>query len=74
MSHRPTAAAAERHVLHLHLQRPNAVQRAAILREVAPRERWAKLAKRTTAELDGRQRGCLATLLERHSARSAVIN
>src|ERR1017187_429896 len=37
-------------------QGPNAVERAVILPEVvAPRERWAKLAKRTTAELHGRR-------------------
>jgi hypothetical protein len=31
------------------------VERAAVLPDVvAQRERWAKLAKRTTAELDGR--------------------
>jgi hypothetical protein len=53
MSHRPTDAAAEREVLSLCRQGPNAVERAAILPEVvAPRERWAKLAKRT---LDGRR-------------------
>lgn len=34
--------------------RPNVVARAAVLPDVvAQRERWAKLAKRTTAELDG---------------------
>jgi hypothetical protein len=56
MSHRPTDAAAEREVLSLCRQGPNAVERAAILPEVvAPRERWAKLAKRTTAELHGRR-------------------
>jgi hypothetical protein len=34
---------------------PNVVERAAVLPDgVAQRERWAKLAKRTTAELDGR--------------------
>jgi hypothetical protein len=39
----------------LRRQVPNVVERAAVLPEVvAPRERWAKLAKRTTAELDGR--------------------
>src|SRR5260370_22448210 len=53
MSHRPTDAAAERELLSLCRQGPNAVERAAILPEVvAPRERWAKLAKRT---LDGRR-------------------
>jgi hypothetical protein len=56
MSHRPTDAAAEREVLSLCRQGPNAVERAAILPEVvAPRERWAKLAKWTTAELHGRR-------------------
>ena len=40
----------------LYRQGPSAVERAAILPEVvAPRERWAKLAKWTTAELDGRR-------------------
>ena len=56
MSHRPTDAAAEREILSLCRQGPNAVERAAILPEVvAPRERWAKLAKWTTAELYGRR-------------------
>jgi len=56
MSHRPTDAAAGREVLSLCRQGPNAVERAAILPEiVAPRERWAKLAKWTTAELHGRR-------------------
>src|SRR6266568_3253944 len=46
--------AAAREVLSLRRQGPNAVQRAAVLPDVvAPRERWAKLAKRT---LDGRRR------------------
>jgi hypothetical protein len=44
-------AAAEREVLSLCRQGPNAVERAAILPEVvAPRERWAKLAKWMTAD------------------------
>jgi hypothetical protein len=56
MSHRPTDAAAEREVLSPCRQGPNAVERAAILPEVvAPRERSAKLAKWTTAELHGRR-------------------
>jgi hypothetical protein len=53
MSHRPTDAAAEREALSLCRQGPNAVERAAILPEVvAPRERWAKLAKWTTGLVD----------------------
>jgi hypothetical protein len=55
MSHRPTGAAAAREVLSLCRQGPNVVERATVLPDVvAQRERWAKLAKRTTAELDGR--------------------
>jgi hypothetical protein len=39
----------------LRRQGPDVVERAAVLPDVvAQRERWAKLAKRTTAELDGR--------------------
>lgn len=52
MSHRPTGAAAAREVLLFVGKGPNVVERAAVL--PVQRERWAKLAKRTTAELDGR--------------------
>src|SRR5262249_8835263 len=52
-------------------QGPNAVEAAAIPPEVvAPRERWAKLAKWTTAELHGRLHRPASTPLERHPARS----
>ncbi len=77
MSHRPTDAAAEREVLSLCRQGPNAVERAAILPEVvAPRERWAKLAKWTTAELHGRRspnRPVPKRTAPRHPARVAQI-
>jgi len=77
MSHRPTDAAAEREVLPLCRQGPNAVERAAILPEVvAPRERWAKLAKWTTAELHGRRspnRPAPKRTAPRHPARVAQI-
>jgi transposase len=77
MSHRPTDAAAEREVLSLCRQGPKAVERAAILPEVvAPRERWAKLAKWTTAELHGRRspnRPAPKRMAPRHPARVAQI-
>ena len=78
MSHRPTDAAAEREVLSLCRQGPNAVERAAAILPdvVAPRERWAKLAKRTTAELHGRRspnRPAPKRTAPRHPARVAQI-
>jgi len=77
MSHRPTDATAKREVLSLCRQGPNAVERAAILPEVvAPRERWAKLAKWTTAELHGRRspnRPAPKRMAPRHPARVAQI-
>jgi len=64
----------EREILSLCRQGPNAVERAAILPEVvAPRERWAKLAKRT---LDGRRspnRPAPKRTAPRHPARVAQI-
>src|SRR6266568_1761683 len=66
--------AAAREVLSLRRQGPNAVQRAAVLPDVvAPRERWAKLAKRT---LDGRRspnRPAPRRTAPRHPARVAQI-
>ena len=77
MSHRPTDAAAEREVFPLCQQGPNAVERAAILPEViAPLERWAKLAKWTTAELHRRRspnRPAPKRTAPRHPARVAQI-
>ena len=61
----------------LRRQGPNAVERAAVLPDVvAQRERWAKLAKRTTAELHGRpssNRQAPKRTAPRHPARVAQI-
>jgi hypothetical protein len=77
MSHRPTDAAPNEKFFPFAGEAPNAVERSAILAEVvAPRERGAKLAKWTTAELHGHLAEIARTpkrTAPRHPARVAQI-